>query len=409
MNGGYAPRTFELDCDTTDSEPIPTDMGPTDDIFEIPTDFGCFDRGSPLTLDPEQDVDMDAPEEDTPVEILPSDTYRSGRGSRGQFTNILFTLNNPTEDETADFQRLLRDGHYRDSKHVRFIVLQTERVSTLHYQGYIEFTSRRGFLWIKRNVNNRMNFERRRGTQAQAIAYSTKIESRVEGLSGEGGIRSNARASEKLKDVTDLIRGGSDMMEIDQQFPTLMLLHKDKIQDYYLKQQGIRDWAMHIDIFVGKTGSGKSRTAKDENPDAYNVPWPSGNRWWWPDYQGEATVIMDEFRHQIKYDVMLKMMDRYAWCLESKGRNFQFVSNKIVITTNLDPKNWYPGVKKEIKAPLARRINEFATIYDFNPDSVYPDFEKTVRHGNFEFADDREQVNFTRRQRTPVVRDEYGY
>ncbi len=166
-----------------------------------------------------------------------------------------------------------------------------------------------------------------------------------------------------------------------------MLLHRDKIEDYALKQKGKRDWAMQVHIFVGPSGTGKSYTAQHENPDAFNVPWPMGNRWWWPSYTGQHCVIMDEFRHQIKMDVMLKMMDRYAWALEAKGRNFQFVSHKIVITTNIDPKDWYKKVPLGAKAPLERRIREFATIYDFEEGHQHPDFVKNERTERFEFTD----------------------
>jgi len=315
----------------------------------------------------------------------------------------MFTLNNPTDAENIAFELLVRDPLVREAKKVRYIIYQTEQgeaEQTTHLQGYMEFTRQRSFLQVKRTINERMHIEIRRGTQAQAIAYCTKEDTRVEGSSGEGGMQANATKKQKLAPLVAKLQAGEDLMDIEDDFPCLMLLHRDKIQDFAIKCKGKRDWATEIEIFVGKTGTGKSFTAKTENEDAYNVPWPMGGRWWWPNYTGEHCVIMDEFRHQVKMDVMLKMLDRYAWTLESKGRNFQFVSRKIVITTNIDPKDWYSGVSKEVKEPLRRRIQEFATIYDFQEDCPYPDFVKVARTGRFEFNETVEdrilRFDFTR-------------
>lgn len=305
------------------------------------------------------------------------------------FRNFVFTLNNPTDEERTLFRSLIstRDND-RASRSIRYIVFQEEQGTegTVHLQGYCELSTRRRFLWIRRNINCRMHIERRRGSQSQAIAYSQKEESRVEGgLAGEGGLRANSSREDRLQPLVELLQAGEELNDVEDEFPVQMTLHKDKIQDFAIRCKGTRNWPMQIEIFVGKTGTGKSYTAKQENPNAYYVPWPTGGRWWWPDYTGQHTVIMDEFRHQIKYDVMLKMMDRYSWSLESKGRSFQFVSHKIVITTNIHPKNWYPNLTRETKAPLARRINEFAQIRLFDDLREYPVFSYMTHVGDFTF------------------------
>ena len=62
---------------------------------------------------------------------------------------------------------------------------------------------------------------------------------------------------------------------------------------------------------------------------------------------------------------MLTFLDRHEMHLENKGGNLKFNSHNIIITTNIDPRDWYPHVLVETKAPLARRIKEFAQIWDF--------------------------------------------
>ncbi len=297
--------------------------------------------------------------------------------------NWCFTLNNPTPGEYRFW------NHIADWEHrviMRYAILQEEEGEngTIHLQGYIELNRPLRLRRMKRLFGNNYHFEKRRGTQAQAITYCKKRDTRVEnGLVVEWG---NAkRGGGKFVAAVEALKGGMDIEEVEDEFAEQFVRFRDNLEDYYLQLQGGRDWAMDIQIYVGASGTGKSYTAQNNPNRSYTAPWPTGGRWWWPGYRGEHTVIMDEFRHQIKMDVMLKMMDRYAWHLEAKGRNFKFCSRQIIITTNIDPKDWYPGLSTEKKEPLARRIQEFATIWDFSDTDVYPNFRKVERTEGFEF------------------------
>lgn len=62
---------------------------------------------------------------------------------------------------------------------------------------------------------------------------------------------------------------------------------------------------------------------------------------------------------------MLRIMDRYAFKVQTKGSYYHFNSKKLVFTTNIDPLDWYPNV--DDRAPFMRRLKDFAQIYDFDP------------------------------------------
>jgi len=53
----------------------------------------------------------------------------------------------------------------------------------LHYQGYVEFVGKKTWHWVHTNLLGleTAHLERRRGTQADAIAYCNKLESRADG------------------------------------------------------------------------------------------------------------------------------------------------------------------------------------------------------------------------------------
>ncbi len=297
----------------------------------------------------------------------------------------MVTQNNPTAVERAVWDGFGRQGSLR----IQYFVYQEEQgeAGTVHLQGYVQFRAVTRMSAIKSMFGRRVHCDASRGTPEQASAYCQKEESRVDlGDSGEWG-ELYQPTKDKLVNALKAIRDGSLPSAVMEDYPVAFVRNRDGIQDYHLRLKGARRWAMQVDVFVGPTGSGKSATADSENPGAYYVPWPTGGRWWWPGYEGQQCVVMDEFRHQIKMDVMLKMLDRYDWTLEAKGRNFQFVSHKIVLTTNIDPRDWYSGVPISKKEPLQRRIREFCTIYDFTPGLAFGQFVKVARTELFTFRD----------------------
>ena len=60
----------------------------------------------------------------------------------------------------------------------------------------------------------------------------------------------------------------------------------------------------------GPTGCGKSRWAYETYPDAYT--W-ADDKDWQDCYNGQETIIIDDFRGNIKFQNLLKMIDRYEF------------------------------------------------------------------------------------------------
>ena len=307
----------------------------------------------------------------------------------GQYRNWCLTLNNFTPAETISWTALGDAGEAR----VQYFVFQEEVGGapnhTPHYQAYVEFKRATRMRTVKGIFGNTVHCERRAGSQAVAIAYCKKDDTRVDGgLAREFGQPKASRGRPKgnFGKVAHAIRDQSKSLDdLEDEFPETFAMFADKLNDYHLAQLGERDWEMEIEIYVGPSGSGKSTTAKLENPGAYHCPWPTGGRWWWPNYRGQEVVILDEWRHDVKIQVLLKLFDRHTFHLEAKGRNFQFVSHKIVLTTNIEPRDWFPGTKFDVLDPLQRRIREYAKIYDFAGGHQFPNFVKTLRPQQFTF------------------------
>ncbi len=363
--------------------------------------------------------------------------------SRVRSKNWCLTLNLGDDAPVyrARWTVILRRGN--DRYGLSFIRFQEEIATTgqAHFQGYAEFSRRVRMAQVKRVFGDAVHVESREGTQAAAVHYVQKpvvgctcvhcVKARLEpnggrapgGLSGSFGVlgEENARLGpgrprgSQTRDAGVRVAEGATIEELLEEFPGVMLTHRGDVVDAIMARRGARNWAMEIEIFVGPTGCGKSTTAIMENPGALAVPWPNGGRWWMPGYEGQDCIILDEFRGQLRIDQMMKLFDRHAWpdC-EAKGRSFQFLSKKVVITTNRDPCTWFPLISgvlahanwssdglgggqtggqawrhEELDA-LRRRIVEFAKIYDFARGQRYVEgrpFVKVLRTVPFDFLD----------------------
>jgi hypothetical protein len=107
-------------------------------------------------------------------------------------------------------------------------------------------------------------------------------------------------------------------------------------------------------VFWGKTGTGKSRRAWQEaGLDAYPK---DPNTKFWCGYKGQEHVVIDEFRGAISVSHLLRWLDRYPVMVEIKGSSVAFNANKIWITSNIDPRSWYPDLDLETYQALLRRL-----------------------------------------------------
>ena len=294
----------------------------------------------------------------------------SRRSSNPRVRNFMFTWNNPPANQGTIDQlfALVAPGK---ANYIAFQFENAPQTNTLHIQGYIELETAKYLSQVKRWIHTSAHLERRYGTQAEAIAYVRKQESRSTIPLAGPHQRGTPKRSAISEDLITSIKQGATIKEVAQEFSHQYLKHHKGIEALHAKHVEARNWPMEIHIYYGPTGTGKSWKASKEYPGAFYIMWPRGGRWWWDGYDGEETVIMDEFAHQIKYQEMLKVFDRYAYKIEYKGGMTQFRSKRIVITTNIDPIYWYPNV--DDKSALHRRFRDYTTIWDFFPMSQPPE------------------------------------
>ena len=140
----------------------------------------------------------------------------------------------------------------------------------------------------------------------------------------------------------------------DEHFEVWVKYHK-AFEKYKRLQTKPRNWAMDVRVYWGDAGTGKTRRAFEEFPNAYIKPHGK----WWDDYDGQECVILDDFYGWLPWSFMLQLLDRYPLQVETKGGSVQFTSKVIIITSNVDTCGWYDFDSKphmKIEA-LERRIS----------------------------------------------------
>ena len=118
----------------------------------------------------------------------------------------------------------------------------------------------------------------------------------------------------------------------------------------------------HKGIWIfGEPGVGKSFYAQMQWKGAfYKAP---SNRWW-DYYNGETTVVVDEFVGGFLLSDLLLWADRYECKGEVKGAMIQLAHTTTVILSNLPPWDLYPNVEPVRRRALYRRFKVYEMKYD---------------------------------------------
>lgn len=260
--------------------------------------------------------------------------------------NWCFTLNNYTDDDENIIGGWL----------CKYLIYGKEvgQNGTPHLQGYVEMGKPTRLSGMKK-MHPRMHFEKRMGTQEQAITYCKKDNMFVEiGQPGRQGERTD------LNEMRDRIMGGERIEDIMMENPmmhhmygrTLSRIEDIRMRRLYRTEMTTCEW-LH-----GPTGVGKSHRAfANFSPETHYV-WKNDNGWQ-DAYMQQEIVIINDFRGEIPYNELLQMIDKWPYEVRRRGREpMPFMSKHIIITSSLTPDQVYRQQlhKEDSINQLLRRI-----------------------------------------------------
>jgi hypothetical protein len=307
--------------------------------------------------------------------------------------NWCFTLNNPSVHQTPELWNL---------EQVSLLIYQHEmgENQTPHLQGYLELKSPRALSYLRGLCGN-AHWEIRRGSKEQAFLYCVKPDSQISppclfwknewlypdseklecistwldsiglSLTRKSG-SDNSATKARLEEIKDKLQDGSASIEsvADEDFDLWVRYYK-AFEKYLMIKTKPRNHDVVVEVLQGPTGTGKSKWALDNYPDAY---WKQRSNWW-DGYFNHKTVVIDEFYGWLPFDLLLRVCDRYPLLVETKGGQVQFVADRIIITTNHAPSTWY----KSVYFPaFVRRVTKWHVLPIFGEHEEYEDYEQAM-------------------------------
>ncbi len=219
---------------------------------------------------------------------------------------------------------------------------------TPHIQGYFRLKNPKSFKKIKKE------FPRAHILVATENDITNKNYCSKDGkILTERGELSRQGARSDLSAIREMIQEEPTMRSMIGNLSNLQGIRTaEKLLTYY--EPG-RNWKPDVFWFYGSTGTGKSRKAFEDYPNAYVA---MDNARWWEGYDGHSEVIIDDMREDFcPYKQLLRLTDRYETRVETKGGSRQFRAKTIVITSCYSPQQMYGNYGEDI-GQLLRRITE---------------------------------------------------
>lgn len=103
-----------------------------------------------------------------------------------------------------------------------------------------------------------------------------------------------------------------------------------------------------VTVYYGRTGTGKSRKAREDlSLLGDRWVWTPARGQWFDGYVGQENVIFDEFRGQLPLGMLLTLLDRYDCPVQYKGGTVEFNTLNIIITSPCHPRFWYEKLEHE--------------------------------------------------------------
>lgn len=231
-----------------------------------------------------------------------------------------------------------------------------------HQHAYVEFKLSQRWSFVFRLFNEPgCHIERARGTANQAITYANK-EGNVFTY-GRVKVRTPGRRSDLESAIALLERPGYRISELDYEMPGVAARYgrwAQRIASDVLRRRQTGPRRVSCRLFWGPTGTGKSHRAfaigAASDGGSYVVPIQHGSSTWLDGYEGESVGIFDDFTGGIPLRTMLRLLDKWRVTGQIKGGMTYPIWDSVLITSNLEPHEWYPNAHPEQLNALMRRL-----------------------------------------------------
>ncbi len=265
-----------------------------------------------------------------------------------------------------------------------WLFFQQEKAARPHYQGVVHFKNplrRSGVAALLGGGG--IHLEISRGSAEDNKTYCSKQATREEGTDPWelGQMPQQGKRTDVDSAVETIREEGYTAAAINH--PTVFIKYPNGMKEYASVIQRVargQDYRPpEILVLIGPTDCGKTTLA-------YTIPTKGGKVYdkplddhWFDGYDGESTILLDEFYGQLKFSLILKLLDGWPMRRQVKGSMVTLSNSRWVITSNTYPWQWYTfeGSKAALYNRLWTRFD--SAVYDFYTKSFltppgHPDF-----------------------------------
>lgn len=251
---------------------------------------------------------------------------------------------------------------------IAYCIFQKERCPETqrdHIQGYVELKNPMRIAGVKTLFNDKtMHLEKRNGTRTEAREYCRKPESRIDGPWEYGTWKEEAGQGKRsdLSEIYQDIKSGMAKCDILEKYPATYIrchngINKAIFEVNTKKCSTIFRLKIKVIVLFGETGTGKTRRAFSKDPNLFKLDKSSsGDTIWFDGYEGQKTLLIDDFYGWIPWGSMLNYLDVYPVRLPVKGTHTFAGWNRIYITSNKPWNEWYKTI--EDQSAMERRIHK---------------------------------------------------
>jgi len=275
-----------------------------------------------------------------------------------------------TNEGERDLDKIWAKLHKAKSKYTVFGFEIAPTTGTPHLQGYMEFKSSKKKAVLIQQCPG-IHWGDKDGLPPKGSAKDNYIYATKDGDFLEEGEMTEQGKRMDLEQAMEAIKLGESELDLFENHTSVAFRYPSALQRYRLlvdkkKSEGYNK--KEIRVYWGDTGTGKTRSAVEEFPSAFIVS-EGVSGFWWDGYDGEETVIMDEFRGNIPLSHLLRILDGYSCQVSIKGGSRLLTAKTIIITSNTSPYEWYGNADERSKEALVRRL-DIIKFFDKNPETA---------------------------------------
>nr|WAE42748.1 MAG: replication associated protein [Cressdnaviricota sp.] len=251
---------------------------------------------------------------------------------------------------------------------VEYLVYQMEKspsTGKLHMQGFIHVNKKTSFHWIINNLGNNCHVEAAHDIQG-SIAYCQKAETREQGPWHFGVEPKGQGQRTDLDSIYQALKEGKHVSTLMEKDPHVARFEKHiKFMQFCIGEShsdrqahGVQVWVLWGDAGSGKTGYAINHMCANGDYFKLDCTGVKGGNLWFDGYEGQKTLILDDFDNGVCSISFLKtLLDKYKMRIPIKTSHSWAQWDRVIMTANDHPADWWNNQSETNIAALKRRIN----------------------------------------------------